>query len=163
MPRDYEVFLPGGRAWRVCSGLAPSAGIIVPIDEIDGMTDQEIGSCIRSLIPEARRCEILERMENEKPCPSMPNADQKTRAGFVYLMRSGDLYKIGRSKNPNARLAALQNAAPNTIYLVHSIRTDDMHGFEAYLHDLFSAEQTTGEWFDLSSDQVAWLKGIPEV
>jgi hypothetical protein len=56
-----------------------------------------------------------------------PTKSEIIEFGYVYLLRSGRYYKIGRS-NSVIRLAG---ATPSD---VHAIRTDDPPGIEAYWH-----------------------------
>lgn len=75
--------------------------------------------------------------------------------GAVYLMRAGAFYKIGRSKLAKRRLFQLRIQLPERLRLVHVIRTDDPTGVEAYWHERFARLRRNGEWFALSTSDVA--------
>lgn len=78
--------------------------------------------------------------------------------GFVYLMRSGRHYKIGRSISVGSRERQLAIKIPIPPTTIHSIETDDPSGVEAYWHRRFADKRGEGEWFDLSSDDIAAFK-----
>jgi len=78
--------------------------------------------------------------------------------GFVYLMRSGSHYKIGRSNCAERRQFELKLQLPEELKLVHKIKTDDPVGIENYWHQRFEDKNVRGEWFDLSAGDVKAFK-----
>lgn len=77
------------------------------------------------------------------------------RDGYVYLLKSGRLYKIGMSYSVPRRWAEIDGASPEEVDLVHHIKTDDPSGIEAYWHRRFAHLRKGGEWFALSASDVA--------
>jgi len=74
--------------------------------------------------------------------------------GFVYLMKSGRFYKIGRSVAVGQRERQLKIQLPNKAETVHSIRTDDPVGIETYWHKRFASKRKNGEWFELDRAEI---------
>ncbi len=77
-------------------------------------------------------------------------------AGYVYMMRSGKRYKIGRTSSPTRRHREVRLDLPERTDLVHSIETDDPQGIEAYWHGRFAEKRIRDtEFFSLSAADVA--------
>lgn len=78
--------------------------------------------------------------------------------GEVYLFKSGRFYKIGKTNDTVRRGKELRIQLPERCVLIHSIKTDDPSGIEAYWHNRFKEKRKNGEWFDLNSADVKSFK-----
>ena len=78
--------------------------------------------------------------------------------GEVYLYKSGRYYKIGKTFDAVRRGKELRILLPERTELIHSIKTDDPSGIEAYWHKRFEAKRMQGEWFNLNSNDVKMFK-----
>lgn len=84
--------------------------------------------------------------------------EAKPLTGFVYLMKSGRHYKIGRTVSVGSRERQLAIKIPVPPKTIHSIETDDPVGVESYWHRRFAEKRGEGEWFDLSFDDIKAFK-----
>lgn len=103
----------------------------------------------------ARMCQSVPRSSGE------PDADDDTRArvqGYVYLLKSGRHFKIGKSNAVGRRERELAIQLPEEVKRVHVIETDDPSGIEAYWHTRFSQKRANGEWFNLDAADVRAFK-----
>ena len=96
------------------------------------------------------------RVEDVEGVPVRKSKNQEV--GFVYLLKSGRSYNIGRSKAIGHRERQLKIQLPEPANTVHVIRTDDPCGIKAYWHKRFEAKRKNGEWFDLDADDIRAFK-----
>jgi hypothetical protein len=96
--------------------------------------------------------------EDEPTLADDAQTEQAEGDGFVYLMKSGRYYKIGRTDAVGRRHNEIKTQMPDEVEVVHHIRTDDPSGIEAYWHKRFTAKRKNGEWFDLSRTDINAFK-----
>lgn len=93
------------------------------------------------------------------PAPTVkPKVTMSTKVGWVYLLKSGPHFKIGRSDTLERRVREISVALPETVTLEHAIETDDPVGIEGYWHRRFSDQRANGEWFKLEADHIKAFK-----
>jgi hypothetical protein len=83
---------------------------------------------------------------------------QERIQGYVYLMRSGQFYKIGKSKSPDRRRSEIALLLPHDTNTLHVIATDDPAGIEHYWHERFKDKKVRAEFFRLNNADVKAFK-----
>jgi len=135
----------------------PSSGTFVAFGSKAGLVAQLADYCRgqEEFADVVRWCQEYTASRSDPPAPS---AAEQVEIGFVYLIKSGRFYKIGKTNAAGRReyeLAIQLSERPTT---VHVIRTDDPSGIEAYWHRRFEAKRKNGEWFDLDAADIAAFK-----
>lgn len=98
-------------------------------------------------------CQAVIAMQNKTNASR--TASDADSDGFVYLLKSGRFYKIGKTNHAGKRERELALQLPERASMVHSIKTDDPDGIERYWHQRFADKRKNGEWFDLDRQDVA--------
>lgn len=101
--------------------------------------------------------DVAKQLSDHAGAPASPVA-ATGGDGWVYLIKSGSHYKIGRSANLEQRVKGIRIALPESATLFHAIRTDDPPGIEAYWHRRLADRRANGEWFALTRTDIAAFK-----
>lgn len=120
-----------------------------------GRRDDLITALARLAAEKAEFADIAPMLPAVRPSAQAPRVASKAAEGYVYLLKSGDFYKIGRSDELERRVKEITVALPDKATLIHSIRTDDPPGIEGYWHRRFADRRANGEWFKLTASDVA--------
>ena len=83
--------------------------------------------------------------------PAIASEEHFSVSGYVYLLRAGKNYKIGRTNDVFRRHGELKVQLPEKGEPIHWFETDDPSGIEAYWHNRFKDKRKNGEWFALSA------------
>jgi hypothetical protein len=112
--------------------------------------------------------DVVAILAQEKTDTDYENEDRKGEigsrklkpSGYVYLVKSGKLHKIGlAAENPFRRKSELHRQTSEGIIDIHTIvAIDDAPGIERYWHERFKEKQTHGEWFELTAEDIRAFK-----
>ena len=80
---------------------------------------------------------------------------------FVYLVRAENgLHKIGIAANARERFLGIRSQSPAPVALEFCMRCPRALEIERALHSRFVSKRHHGEWFDLSEDDVEYVKSL---
>ena len=83
---------------------------------------------------------------------------EKNAIGYVYLLRVGNYYKIGKADQLDRRIYQLKIALPEEPVFIHAIETSDPYGIEQYWHRRYKDYRRGGEFFELPDEAVEEFK-----
>lgn len=101
---------------------------------------------------------IRAKLEASNEPEEKPTQKGDSVEGFVYMVKMGKHYKIGKTFAVPRRHRELALELPEKLKPVHVIRTDDPSGIEAYWHKRFETKCTNSEWFALTPRDVSAFK-----
>lgn len=86
--------------------------------------------------------------------------DMYYNRGILYIIKSGNFYKIGVSRDVKMRLNALQTSSPAKLELETSFNIPFYQEMEYFLHTKFSLKRKSGEWFSLSRNDIGEITDL---
>jgi hypothetical protein len=84
---------------------------------------------------------------------------ENSEGGYVYCLHDQlGHYKIGISKQVTTRLKQLSTQPPFEIVLEFAFKAPFARRYEGLLHNIYSEKRLKGEWFTLTSEDIATIK-----
>ena len=82
---------------------------------------------------------------------------------MVYILKNSEnFYKIGYSKNPKNRVKQFNTANPYELKIIKTFETNFDSKIEAILKNHFKFRKISGEWFDLSDEDILKIESLIE-
>lgn len=103
---------------------------------------------------------IESKREHEAHIAALRAQTKEPRVGYIYILKSRDLYKIGRTKNPEHRLKTYRTENPHGIRKILLQQVNDPEKAELALLKHFIAKKVKGEWFLLCQKDITEAKKI---
>lgn len=100
---------------------------------------------------------INNKIEFERRMTEFIKTPKQKIKSHVYLMKCGEKYKIGVSKDVERRKKQLNNRPFPVEILAQSPLIEDANDLEEVLHEIHSNGRIDGEWFDLTDNEVNTL------
>ncbi|RLQ93641.1 GIY-YIG nuclease family protein [Falsibacillus albus] len=88
-------------------------------------------------------------------------APKGSHPGYVYIIQEhmNGWFKIGSSTTIDKSLDVFKVKLPFEYHLVYLVKSGDIQVTEKAFHDHFASKKLQDEWYDFSSEDVAWIKG----
>lgn len=87
----------------------------------------------------------------------------RRKCGFIYVLKSGPYYKIGKAKSVSKRIRQISPQLPFPTDVFAILPSFDMTTTESALHRAFAERRANGEWFSLIDRDIAMLLISPLV
>lgn len=140
-------------------------GFLRCVDSGEASMD-DIDFCLNSdLITDRQRQQLLDLPLQFNLAKIGKVKKTKGISGYVYVLKSDNpefSYKIGKSQGVEKRREALEKQMKMKLQLIHTFPADDYTLAENALHRQFADRLINGEWFDLTPEDVDYIKSIAE-
>jgi thymidine phosphorylase len=101
-----------------------------------------------------RIIENKKEIENDTKIKKIENKQE----GYIYIIKSKNLYKIGRTKNLKNRFKTYRTENPFEIKVIFQKKVNDYIKEEIKLLTKFKDKNYKGEWFKLDKKDIQWIK-----
>ena len=143
--REYNIPPHKFYQWRI-------KGLLKPFGRISKGSYLYLREDVERFVAEMADARLKKEMLKSKP--------KVVHAGYIYLFKSDEFYKIGRSHQPEIRFKAVAASVPFETKFIHKIYTDDTKSAERFFHAKFAQKRVKGEWFRLETKDIEYIKSF---
>jgi len=125
----------------------------------DSISEEEIEALNVPL--DIEREEMAGDYIQERATRGSPKLPKKPEPGHIYLLAGGDsLFKIGITRHPKTRMDTLSKSCPWPVTVELLEMVPDPCGLELFLKEHFASKKSNGEWYQLDTKDVEYVKGL---
>lgn len=95
--------------------------------------------------------------------PDLSKPTLQPRQGNIYILKSSELYKIGKSVETDARKRQIERDVREPLTIIHQFASNDYTRAELTLHAKYAPLRKHGEWFNLTEKEVSEIMKIKEM
>ena len=135
----------------------PSVGVISPIRRSGALAKGIVS--LEETSGKFAKASLIAKEHQPAEMESGDTGPNERVKGYVYLLRTRNKYKIGKSVDPSQRYREVSLLLPDETHQVHTIPTDDPTGIELYWQKRFASKRIRKtEFFLLDADDVQAFK-----
>ena len=86
------------------------------------------------------------------------SCEKEKIGGYIYIVKIDNAYKIGRCRRPKERFKQYITENPKKIKLILCKKVNDYIQAEIDIIDEFRDKNIRGEWFDLATEDIKFIK-----
>ncbi len=140
--------------------------LVKTIDRVEKLRGSDIpnqlGIDIERIIDDCKEQMNTIKKEEEREQKKILEENRKKlkeqEIGYIYLMKSDHGYKIGKSSKLPQRVKQIGIQLPFEHECIYSSKVKNYHKIEKFFHKHFSSKHINGEWFDLTEEDVVFIK-----
>jgi hypothetical protein len=155
-------FFTSSKNYEICfwlTGLPSNSEIDEMVKKLKSLKNKKVRESWTKVWEEEDEKWRIEMEEVNKECKERKSLGLKPKQkGYIYLIKSQNLYKIGRAKNIDSRIKKYITENPYEIEVIFKVFVDDYFSEEEKLLKMFESRWIRGEWFSLNDEDVELIK-----
>lgn len=142
--------------WYEFLDFCPDCGKHLDCDANFDKINNKLSRYVKNLPKRTKEDQIKARQKIENDKKRREIEIEEGHTGFVYLIKLGNYYKIGITRNTKNRFNAFK-FMPFKFEVIKTAKVKDYENVEVLLHQMFKDYQIKGEWFNLTDENVNYI------